>query len=132
MNNSDDSLSGRAGPNGEGWISRLVREKREWRAYVRRVKALPPDYQFTLQQIEKFMWNFASDGQVIQVFEEIADLFEDGARRGQAVLEITGEDVAGFCQAILAEIQAHTWTGKKADDLNRAVHQRLNRTASHD
>lgn len=107
--------------NHETRVGKLFREKREWRAHVHRVKALPADYRYTMQQIEKFMWNFAADGQMVAVFDEIVDLFEDGIAEGRTVLEVTGEDVAGFCQSILAEIQAKTWTGKKADDLNRAV-----------
>jgi Uncharacterized protein conserved in bacteria len=107
--------------NHESMAGKLFREKREWRAHVRRTKALPDDYRYTMQQIEKFMWNFAADGQMVAVFDEIVDLFEDGIAEGRTVLEVTGEDVAGFCQSILAEIQAKTWTGKKADELNRAV-----------
>lgn len=107
--------------NRESMVGRLFREKREWRAHVRRMQALPADYRYTMKQIEKFMWNFAADGQMVAVFEEIVDLFEDGVAEGRTVLEVTGEDVAGFCQSILAEIQAQTWTGKKADELNRAV-----------
>lgn len=109
----------------ESMVGRLFREKREWRAHVRRMGDLPADYQYTMKQIEKFMWNFASDGQMVAVFEEIVDLFEDGAAQGRTVLEVTGEDVAGFCQSILAEIQAHTWTGKKAEELNRSVRNRV-------
>ncbi|MBM6621965.1 DUF1048 domain-containing protein [Micrococcaceae bacterium RIT802] len=105
----------------ESMVGRMIREKREWRAHVRRTRALPADYQYTIKQIEKFMWNFASDGQMVAVFDEIVELFEDGAAEGRTVLDVTGDDVAGFCQAILAELQAHTWTGKKAEELNRSV-----------
>lgn len=105
----------------ESMVRRFIREKREWREHVRRMEALPADYQYTMKQIEKFMWNFATDGQMVAVFDEIVDLFEDGAAAGRTVLEVTGDDVAGFCQSILAEIQTHTWTGQKADALNRAV-----------
>jgi DNA-binding ferritin-like protein (Dps family) len=109
----------------EGSIRRFIREKREWREHVRRLDALPADYRFTVKQIEKFMWTFAADAQMVQVLDEILELFEQGAAQGRTVLDVTGDDVAAFCQSVLTEIQAHTWTGKRAQDLNRAVHRRV-------
>ena len=111
---------------------RLIREKREWRLYKRRVAALPADYRTVISQIETFMWNFAVDSQMIAVFEGILDLFEEGAAQGRKVLEVTGEDVAEFAKDVLAEVQAATWTGKKADRLNAEVHKRLARLETDD
>jgi DNA-binding ferritin-like protein (Dps family) len=78
-----------------------------------------------MTQIEKFMWNFAQDSQMIAVLEGILDLFEEGAASGRRVLDVTGDDVAGFALNVLAEAQSATWTGKKADQLNAAIHKSL-------
>ncbi|MDR1393752.1 MAG: DUF1048 domain-containing protein [Bifidobacteriaceae bacterium] len=115
-----------------GWIGRFVRQRRQWRDHVRRVKALPTDYRFVLEQIERFMWSFATDAQMGEVLEDILALFEDGAASGREVLEVTGEDVAAFCQAVLSEIRSSTWTGRKAEDLNRAIADHARKTASSD
>ncbi|MDR3359623.1 MAG: DUF1048 domain-containing protein [Bifidobacteriaceae bacterium] len=100
-------------------------QKRQWRAHVRRVKALPADYRLVMKQIEKFLWNYAADEQMMSVLEGILELFEEGAAEGRPVLDVTGQDVAEFALNTLAATQVNTWTGKKADELNAAVRKAL-------
>ena len=104
--------------------------KRDWREHTARVKQLPPDYRLVMEEIEKFMWNFAWDQAMIATFDDILDLMEDGAAAGRPVLDVTGDDVAGFAQNVLAEMQAKTWAGKKADELNARIHAKLDRAES--
>jgi DNA-binding ferritin-like protein (Dps family) len=100
-------------------------EKRLWRIYVRRVKTLPSDYRLVMKHIEKFLWTYAADSQMIPVLEGILERFEGGAAKGRPFLEITGDDVAGFALNVLNATQANTWTGKKAEQLNTAVRKAL-------
>jgi DNA-binding ferritin-like protein (Dps family) len=109
----------------ESTWGRYRREKREWREHVRRTKALPPDYRTVMTQIEKFMWNFAANSEMIAVFDGVLELFEEGAASGRSVLDVTGDDIAGFALNVMAEAQAATWTGKKAEELNAAIHKSL-------
>jgi DNA-binding ferritin-like protein (Dps family) len=106
---------------------RYRREKREWRQHVRRVKALPGNYRTAMKQLEKFMWNFALDGQMTAALDGIVDLFEEGAAAGRTVLEVTGDDVADFALSVMAESRAATWTGKKASQLNAQIRRSLDR-----
>jgi DNA-binding ferritin-like protein (Dps family) len=112
-------------PEYETYWHCVRRQKREWRGHVRRVKALPPDYRAVLEQIEKYIWNFAADEQMIAVLDGILDLFEEGASQGRSVLEVTGDDVAAFVRSILEEVQSATWMGRKADQLNAKVRRIL-------
>ncbi len=109
---------------------KMRQEKREWRAHVVRVEQLPPDYRMVMQELERFMWGFAADGSMVATLDGILDLFEEGAAAGRPVLEVTGDDVAGFAQNVLAEMQAKTWQGKKAEQLNTRIHNNLDRTGS--
>ncbi|MDR0626038.1 MAG: DUF1048 domain-containing protein [Bifidobacteriaceae bacterium] len=109
----------------ESHLNRLFREKREWRAYVRRRKALPPDYRLVLTHIEKYLFNFAADSSILGVFYDMVELFEEGAAAGRPVIEVTGDDVAAFAWDALAAFQAATWTGGKAEALNKAVRAAL-------
>lgn len=104
---------------------KVLQEKRDWHEHTARVKQLPPEYRMVMEEIEKFMWNFASDGSMVATLDDILDLMEEGVAAGRPVLEVTGDDVAGFAQSILAEIQAKTWEGKKADQLNARIHAKL-------
>lgn len=116
------------GPIG-AW-KKMRQDKRDWRQHTARVRQLPPDYRIVMEEIEKFMWNFAADGSMVATLDGILDLMEEGATTGRPVLEVTGEDVAGFAQNVLAETQAKTWTGKKADQLNARIHAKLDQAES--
>ena len=109
----------------ESPLHRLIREKLEWRAYVRRRKALPPDYRTVLTHIEKFILAFAADGSITGVLYGMVELFEEGAAAGRPVAEVTGDDVAAFASNVLAASQAATWTGRRAEALNQAIRTAL-------
>jgi DNA-binding ferritin-like protein (Dps family) len=62
---------------------------------------------------------------MVDVFDGILELFEEGAAARRPVLEITGPDVAAFAINVLNETRVATWTGRMADRLNSEVHRRL-------
>jgi len=102
-------------------------EKIDYKVYKKRIHTLPKDYQIVFKEIEAFMWNFAlgSGRGMMSVLTDILELFESGAQGGKNVLSIVGEDVSNFCDGILKEVQAQTWTGKKKEMLNQTIHKKL-------
>ena len=54
----------------------------------------------------------------------LAELFEEGAAEGKPVLEITGEDVAGFANELIKE--AGTYMKKWGESLNADIARKLN------
>lgn len=100
------------------FIKKVFGDKKEYKQQMARVKALPEDYQFVFNKIQKYMWNFAAgDGyDMLKIQYELIDLFEAGAAEGKQVLEITGEDVAEFCDELLRN--AKTYTENWHDKLN--------------
>lgn len=107
------------------WIKRMAEEKREYRQMMARVKALPEEYAFVYQKIQHYMWSYAAGNgmDMTRILYDLLDLFEAGAADGKRVLEITGEDVAAFCDELLQN--AKTYTGKWREALNRDVLQKL-------
>ncbi len=81
----------------------IIEGKKEWNAHVARVKKLPEDYQFVYKEIQKYMWKVGpvelNEG--IGLFVNIVELFEEGASLGKGVLEVTGKDVALFCDNLI-------------------------------
>lgn len=106
-------------------IKKLVGDKKEYRQMMARVGALPKDYQFVFEKIQNYMWGFAAgDGyDMLKVQYELIELFEAGAAEGRQVLEITGEDVAGFSDELLRN--AKTYTADRREKLNRDVIKKL-------
>jgi DNA-binding ferritin-like protein (Dps family) len=60
---------------------------------------------------------------VLPILADLLDLFETGAAEGRHVLEITGEDVAAFCDELL--LDARTSTQYQREDLNRDIMKKL-------
>ena len=52
---------------------------------------------------------------------ELIGLFEEGAASGRRVLDITGEDVAVFCDELLRNSGVKLWTERWPQDLNRDI-----------
>ncbi|MBS3679808.1 DUF1048 domain-containing protein [Ornithinibacillus massiliensis] len=97
-------------------------DKREWKAIERRAKALPREYHNAYKAIQNYMWTVGglTDWKDIsRIFDGILDLFEEGAAAGKKVTDLTGEDVASFCEELVKE--AKTWKDKYREKLNNTI-----------
>lgn len=74
--------------------------KKEWNAIEKRAKALPDDYRVVYKEIKHYIWN-STGISTIDVFKVLIDMFEESAANGRKVLEITGDDVAAFCDELV-------------------------------
>ena len=106
---------------------KIIESKRKYKQQMARVKALPDDYQFVFEKIQHYMWMHAGgDGaDMLKLQYDLIDLFEDGAANGKHILEVTGEDVAGFCDEILRN--AKTWMQSWPEKLNRDILKKVGR-----
>jgi DNA-binding ferritin-like protein (Dps family) len=90
-------------------IQDIIEGKKEWRAHVTRIKALPKDYQIVYKEIQNYLFKVGpvelTDG--IGLLSGIVDLFEDGAALGKGVLEVTGSDVAAFCDDLIKDSKTY-------------------------
>jgi len=84
-----------------GFISKVVGDKKRWRAYKARVRQLPPDYRTAAEAIERYLMHFVpTDGErAASEFEDLADLFEQAAADGTPIREVVGEDPVEFAAA---------------------------------
>ena len=106
-------------------ISKMIKSKQEYKQQMVRVNALPKDYQYVFKEIQSHMWQFVSgagyDMMVVQY--GLIDLFEEGVAEGKSVLEVTGEDVAGFVDELLKNTKTYTedWRNK----LNQKIKNKI-------
>lgn len=86
-------------------IQDIIEGKKAWRAHMARVKALPQDYQVVYREIQKYLYKIGPvelrDG--IGLLSELVDFFEAGVAMGKGVLEVTGNDVATFCDELVKD-----------------------------
>lgn len=106
-------------------FKKLIGDKKEYKLMMARVEAMPEDYSFVFKKIQHYMWNFASgDGSdILKIQYELIDLLETGVADGKRVLDITGGDVAAFCDELLSN--AKTYTENWRESLNSDVMKKL-------
>lgn len=107
------------------YVKRIAREKREFKHMQERAKALPEEYTYVFHKIEHYMWSYSGgDGMdMMPILADLLDLFETGAAEGKRVLDITGEDVAAFCDELLRH--AKTYTENRRETLNHDILKKL-------
>jgi DNA-binding ferritin-like protein (Dps family) len=89
-------------------IQDIIEGKKQWRAHMARVKALPPDYQIVYKEIQKYFFKIGPidlpDGTLLS---GIVDFFEEGVAAGKGVLELIGNDVAAFCDDLVKDSRTY-------------------------
>ena len=88
-------------------IQDVIDGKKQWRAHMARVKALPPDYQVVYKEIQRYLFKVGPadlpDGHLLS---GIVDFFAEGAAAGKGVLALIGNDVAAFCDDLVKDSRA--------------------------
>ena len=107
------------------FIKKMIQDKKEYKEQIARVKAMPEDYRFVFEKISEYMWGFAGgDGSdMLKKQYELIELFEGSVADGKHVLEVTGEDVAGFCDEFIRDTRK--WTDYYGNKLNRNMMNKL-------
>jgi DNA-binding ferritin-like protein (Dps family) len=84
-------------------IQDVIEGKKQWRAHMARVKALPPDYQIVYKEIQRYIFKVGG----ATLLAGIVDFFEEGAAAGKGVLELIGNDVAAFCDDLVKDSRTY-------------------------
>ncbi|WP_214321879.1 DUF1048 domain-containing protein [Nonomuraea sediminis] len=89
-------------------IQDIIEGKKQWRAHLARVKALPPDYQIVYKEIQRYFFKVGpvglTDGSLLS---DLVDFFEEGVAAGKGVLELIGNDVAAFCDDLIKDSRTY-------------------------
>lgn len=106
-------------------IQDIIEGKKEWRAHMARVKALPQDYQIVYKEIQKYLFKVGpvelTEG--TGLLSGIVDLFEEGAASGKDVLKVTGSDVAAFCDDLVKD--SKTYADIYQESVNQEVYKAI-------
>jgi len=96
---------------------------------VARVKALPQDYQIVYKEIQKYLFKvgLVELTEMTGLLSGIVDLFEEGAASGKSVLEMTGNDVAAFCDELIKD--SKTYANIYQESVDQDVHKAMKKVA---
>lgn len=106
------------------FLKKITGDKKEWKAMEARAKALPKDYQVVYGEIKRYIWK-SSGRPSIDIFKGLLDLFEEAAANGRSALEITGNDVAAFCDELSGG--AKTYLDKWRERLNNDIAKKISK-----
>jgi DNA-binding ferritin-like protein (Dps family) len=106
-----------------GFVSRVVGDKRRWRAYRARVRQLPPNYRAAVDAFERYLMYFGlvDVGSASSLFEDLADLFERAAADGTPIREIVGEDPVEFIEALKRNYPDGGYVAREQERLTDAI-----------
>jgi DNA-binding ferritin-like protein (Dps family) len=89
-------------------IQDIIEGKKQWRAHVARVKALPPDYRIVYREMQKYLFKVGpidlTEGDLLA---GIVDFFEEGAAAGKGVVQLIGTDVAAFTDGLIKDSRTY-------------------------
>jgi DNA-binding ferritin-like protein (Dps family) len=104
---------------------RIVKQKREFKQFMKRVDDLPQEYAFVYKKIMNHAWMFTSGSGMdrLPVLTDLLEMFERAAADDKKVLEVTGDDVAGFCDELFS--QCKTFIQDWRQKLNSEIANKL-------
>ncbi|MEZ7125214.1 DUF1048 domain-containing protein [Nonomuraea sp. AD125B] len=89
-------------------IRDIIEGKKQWRAHMARVKALPPDYQVVYKEMQRYYFKVGPVDLVGgSLLSGIVDFFEEGVADGKGVLELIGDDVAAFADDLIKDSRTY-------------------------
>ncbi|GGS90002.1 DUF1048 domain-containing protein [Nonomuraea spiralis] len=89
-------------------IQDIIEGKKQWRAHMARVKALPPDYQIVYKEMQRYLFKVGPvDLLGGSLLPGLLDFFEEGVVAGKGVLELIGDDVAAFCDDLVKDSRTY-------------------------
>ena len=103
--------------------SKVIGDKRRWRAYKARTKQLPGNYRTAVDALERYLMFFGpADGDgAASMFEDLADLFERAAADGTPIRDIVGADPVEFVEAFLQNYTKGGWITRERERLTTAI-----------
>ncbi|MGG7076484.1 DUF1048 domain-containing protein [Clostridium sardiniense] len=100
---------------------------KELKNFDLRAEKLPADYQVAWEKIKANLWQYSdfSGRNLMPILDGVLGLLEETATDGQSVQEVLGDDIKGFCSALVGEEGAKTFRDKWRKQLNSNIAKKL-------
>ncbi len=109
------------------WIEKItgsLEQKKEYRQYKARVRALPGSYRQAAEALERYFMYCGgiSQGDVLmKMCDDLAALFEEAAANDTPIRDIVGDDPVSFAETFLANYTVGGWQRKERERLVAAI-----------
>ncbi len=100
---------------------------KEYKSFEARAKDLPADYQEAWEKIKENLWNHSdfTGRNLMPIMDNALGILEETASENQSVQEALGDDIKGFCLALVGEDNSNTYRDKWRKQLNNNIAKKL-------
>ena len=100
---------------------------KEFKTFESRAKKLPTDYQVAWEEIKANLWTHSdfTGRNLMPILDGVLGLLEETAADGQSAREALGDDIKGFCCALVGEEGAKSFRDKWRQQLNNSIAKKL-------
>ena len=109
------------------WIELVtgsLEQKKQYRQYKARIEALPEPYRSVAKALQRYFMYYGglTDGEtIVEMFGDLADLWERAAADGTPVRAIVGDDPVEFAETFAQAYTGERWIDKERARLIKAV-----------
>ncbi|RJE84734.1 DUF1048 domain-containing protein [Paenibacillus sp. 1011MAR3C5] len=100
---------------------------KQYKAFEARANLLPADYQAAWESIKTHLWQHSdfTGRNLMPILDGVLGLLEETAADGQSVGEVLGDDIKGFCSALVGDEGAKSYRDKWRAQLNHNIAKKL-------
>ena len=104
---------------------KMIGDKKRWREYKARTKALPESYRTAVEGFQRYLMYFgAVDGDnAASIREDLIDLFERAAADGTPIRDVVGDDPVEFADALIANYEKGGYVAREKRRLVESIAQ---------
>ncbi|WP_276210749.1 DUF1048 domain-containing protein [Heyndrickxia coagulans] len=97
------------------------------KSFEARAKVLPAEYQTAWNEIKSNLWVYGdfTGRNLMPILDNALELLEVASADKQSIEEVLGDDIKGFCAALVGDEGAKTYRDKWREQLNRNVARKL-------
>jgi len=110
-----------------GWIINLtgsLEDRKRYRAYTKRLALLPENYRVTVGALERYLVRAGSvvrAAVLVQMLEDLGELFEQAAAHGASVRNVIGDDPNEFVDVFAHNYSDGQWFARERRRLTEAM-----------
>lgn len=100
---------------------------RALKGFEARAQKLPGDYQAAWESLKTHLWSYSdfTGRNLMPIFDSVLGLLEETASDGQRVQEVLGDDIQGFCSALVGKEDGQSVRDKWRTQLNQTIAKKL-------
>ncbi|MBV7275821.1 DUF1048 domain-containing protein [Clostridium sp. PL3] len=100
---------------------------KEMKVFESRAQNLPTDYQGAWEKIKTNLWQHSdfTGRNLMPILDGVLEMLEETAANGQSIQEVLGDDIKGFCSALVDKEGAKSFRDKWRQQLNNNIHKKL-------